>query len=268
MPRRQLRKPNALKHGGFSRADLLPWEDPDEFEQLRRGLVEELQPDGPLEQDCVDTITSLQWRKRRVLAKRNFDIAAELARAENHELWEDPPPLFDTRQELLVERLKGRVSPPRASRARDDYQQLLGFSSHLFGNIDGRFVEVSIGMLPAEFSAHLKEKLPRDAFETTRHWIVALKREVDTVLLPKVRARSPQAVTYYERAATFLTEERMLADLALEERFDTMIDKALKRFWQLKMGRELYPRRDPKLIEGAAPKQLEESKGTEEAERS
>ncbi|HLZ00618.1 MAG TPA: hypothetical protein VKR55_00555, partial [Bradyrhizobium sp.] len=43
-------------------------------------------------------------------------------------------------------------------------------------------------------------------------------------------------ISHYERAATFLTEARMLADLALEERLDAMIDRALRRFLAVEDG--------------------------------
>ena len=73
---RRSRRPNALKHGGFSRTELLPWEDVGEFEELHRALNEEFEPSGPLQKDCVYTILSCMWRKRRVRDKRNLDIGA------------------------------------------------------------------------------------------------------------------------------------------------------------------------------------------------
>ena len=96
MSERHLRKPNALKHGGFSRIELMPWEDPHEFEELHRGLKEEFEPKGPLQEECIHTILSCMWRKRRVRHKRNLDTAAALDRVENRVLWEEPPPLFET----------------------------------------------------------------------------------------------------------------------------------------------------------------------------
>jgi hypothetical protein len=47
MSERRFRKPNALKHGAFSGHELLPWEDVNEYEDLRRGLFSEHQPEGP-----------------------------------------------------------------------------------------------------------------------------------------------------------------------------------------------------------------------------
>jgi hypothetical protein len=101
MSERRFRKPNALKHGGFSRTELMPWEDPNEFEELHRGLKEEFEPKGPLQEDCIYTILSCMWRKRRVREKRNLDTAAALDRVENRVLWKEPPPFFETDLEGL-----------------------------------------------------------------------------------------------------------------------------------------------------------------------
>ena len=39
LPARHFAKPNALKHGVFSSIEVLPWEDPGAFEQLRQQFV-------------------------------------------------------------------------------------------------------------------------------------------------------------------------------------------------------------------------------------
>ena len=131
MPERPFHKPNALKHGGFSRSELLPWEDVNEYEELCRGLKEEFEPTGPLQEDCVNTILSCMWRKRRVRDKRNLDTAAALDRVENRVLWEAPPPLFDTYIEGIKHSLANSRSEPR-TKPPEDYQQSLGFSSSLY----------------------------------------------------------------------------------------------------------------------------------------
>ena len=124
MSNRRVRKPNALKHGAFSGIELLPWEDANEYEELHRRLKEEFDPNGPLQEDCVNTILSCMWRKRRVREKRNLDTAAALDRVENRVFWVDPPPLFDTEIEGIKYSLANRRSEPRTPRTRapEDYQ--------------------------------------------------------------------------------------------------------------------------------------------------
>ena len=256
MSERRFRKPNALKHGGFSGTELLPWEDSREFGELHRDLVEELKPNGPLQEDCVHTILSCMWRKRRVRQKRNLDTAAALERVENLVLWEEPPPLFETELERIKFRLASRLSEPRA-RAPDNYQQLLGFSSSLYGELEHRLLELKISMLPREFSAHLNERVPPDNFESTRQWIVALKKEVDTVLLPMARKRGHDPNAYLATAAAFLTGDRVLEDLSIEERLDAAIDRAMRRLYQLKLARQLDRPNTPEAASRKAPLQLE-----------
>ena len=57
---------NATKHGAFSEAVLVLGEDPAAFEALHDGMVESLQPVGPLEEQLVGRMASLWWRTQRV----------------------------------------------------------------------------------------------------------------------------------------------------------------------------------------------------------
>jgi hypothetical protein len=57
---------NALKHAGYSTMAVLPGENPAEFEKLRRNLIDEFAPQGPLEGDIVSTIARLLWRKQNL----------------------------------------------------------------------------------------------------------------------------------------------------------------------------------------------------------
>ena len=59
MPMRAKKISPALKHGAYSEAVLLPGEDPAEFEELHRGLIEELTPNGRLEEETVAAIARL-----------------------------------------------------------------------------------------------------------------------------------------------------------------------------------------------------------------
>jgi hypothetical protein len=74
----RFRRPNALKHGGFSKTVLFPWEDREEFEALHRSLQDEWKPAGALEDDAVFTILTCIWRKRRLRDTRTLDILASM----------------------------------------------------------------------------------------------------------------------------------------------------------------------------------------------
>src|SRR3979409_1156204 len=86
----RFRRPNALKHGAFSKTVLFPWEDVDEFEALHRSLQDEWKPSGALEEDAVFTILTCIWRKRRIRDKRNLDTLAALQHKDLKVLSETP----------------------------------------------------------------------------------------------------------------------------------------------------------------------------------
>jgi hypothetical protein len=55
---RSRKRPNALKHGVFSDAPLIPGEDSDEYEQLRAELMDEWKPAGPTLRNEVDGLAT------------------------------------------------------------------------------------------------------------------------------------------------------------------------------------------------------------------
>jgi hypothetical protein len=71
----------ALKHGGYSGTTLLPGEDRDAFEKLRRDLIAEFGPIGPLEEDIVATMARLLWRKQNLSTYRRAQWAKDRSSA-------------------------------------------------------------------------------------------------------------------------------------------------------------------------------------------
>jgi len=63
---RDSKLPPAFKHGGYSGATLLPGEDPAAFKKLHRDLIAEHTPVGRLEEDIVETIARIIWRKQNL----------------------------------------------------------------------------------------------------------------------------------------------------------------------------------------------------------
>ena len=239
MTDKRFRPPSAYKHGGFSKTVLFPWEDADEFEALHHSLRDEWEPSGALEEDAVYTILTCIWRKRRIRDKRNLDTLAALQQKDLKALSEKPLPFFDTRLELNIYSSAHRPRSDGRPRFEDKVSHLIGFSSSLYGSLDGQFLEFSIKMLGGEISAHLMREVPKEKYPTTSEWVQAVKREVDEVLLPRARAEMESPDHLAAKAAEFITTDRILEDLNLEERLDAMVDRAMRRLAQMKFMKQI-----------------------------
>lgn len=252
MADKRFRSPSAYKHGGFSKTVLFPWEDADEFEALHQSLQDEWDPSGALEQDAVYTILTCIWRKRRIRDKRNLDTLAALQQKDLDTLSKMPIPFFDTAREATMHILHSR--PLSSGPKRDDgrVSQLLGFSSSLYGRLDGQFLEFGMSMLGAELKEHLLREVPREKYPTTPEWVQAIKREVDEVLLPRARAQMDSPDYLAAKAAEFITTDRILEDLTLEERLDAMVDRAMRRLAQMKFMKQISQSSERQLLNGTA----------------
>lgn len=191
----------------------------------------------------MSSIASLMWRKRRVQKKRELDVAAELDRAENSILWKHPLPLCDDQMELIKQDFQmsnGEVEKP-SIRVSEEYDQLFSFSCSLYREGAPSTLRIKIRFLPAEFVEHLNKTCPEENYDTSSQWVAAVKKEVDTVLLPLVRKRYPAPVSdrIYEVASKVMNEERLFSDLAAEERIERNVDQLLGRFFKLQMADEL-----------------------------
>ncbi|MET4279147.1 MULTISPECIES: hypothetical protein [unclassified Bradyrhizobium] len=243
------RLPAALKHGAYASVELLPWEDPSALEQLEQALFEELDPEGPMQNECVRDISLATWRKRRIRERRNVQARSVLLAPQNRLFDQQPAPLFETKDERNMFALAKAASETKeVDQPRDDYERLLRFSSYLTLDASPKIVKGAIGCLPQEYKDHLETRVPDSQFEATSHWIVAIKKEIDGVLLPQIRKRRPDADGYLAAAADLLAPEKMLEDLAIEERLDNQIDRALRRLFWLKTQKKLDREAKQKLI--------------------
>ena len=112
------RNRTALKHGGYSATAVLPGESAAEFEKLHRDLVSELDPTGPLEEDTVENIARLLWRKKNL---RTLSIAEDaqsrwsaISRVDVDYHWESLP-LSETRRPKSEEEIQSAESEVKES---------------------------------------------------------------------------------------------------------------------------------------------------------
>jgi len=78
---------NALTHGLFSRDILINSpgysDDPQEYEEVRQSIFNELRPIGMLEEHLVMKIVNCIWRLRRAVAAENGSVSRQLDEIEN-----------------------------------------------------------------------------------------------------------------------------------------------------------------------------------------
>jgi len=176
-------------------------------------LKDEWTPSGALEEDAVYTILTCIWRKRRIRDKRNLDILAALQRQDLKALSEKPTPLFDTRPKNTIYALSKRPSSGERPKYADKVSHSLALVVPYMEC--WKFLELMIGMLGGEPSAHLLREVPKANYSTTPEGVRAINHEVDEVLLPRARAEMESPHFLAGRLQSFMTPDRILEDLGL-----------------------------------------------------
>jgi hypothetical protein len=192
MRNRNRKQPNALKHGAFAKMAIIPGEDPEEFAQLHSALIKEWAPDGPTEEDAVLNIAKAVWRKRR--SQKLIQAAIDVY------VYTDPKhPSYD--EALALELFYDAIEDHP-----DD---------------DGR-----IFFLLKEVTAdHLRQKFPRNTFQTSLEWVRAMQNEITSSLLPAVKLRSePQPEYRLVKYLESVSETDFFREIDLDARIDPMIE--------------------------------------------
>jgi hypothetical protein len=193
---------NALKHGVFANAVILPGEDPEEFEELYNSVKREWDPDGPTEDDCVFSLTNYLWRKRRIARYYKRKIASAV-KADKQILHQEIKIL------VMLERFRDFI-------VSDDR-----------GPITEQDVTAKLGKSWAEY---FHTYVPREKYQNDNDWLTAFVRIINRYIEMVVEDEFD-----YPKTQDILSEETFMErELAIEERLDAMIDKTLKRLAQTK----------------------------------
>jgi predicted metallopeptidase len=207
MLNRKWKHPNAQKHGSFAKTAILPGENRREFEQLHSALIEEWMPVGPTEEEAVLSIAKGMWRKRRV------------------------------QRYLEAEGIKAIFDPKH--QAYDEITCLALFAAMMNSN-PGRFEENS-ALLPVYLVKYFRQKFPRNNFKSDSEWVEAIIHEIASVLVPQyasLREHMPDEFLAIQSSAT-LSQDLFKQEVALDERLDAMIDRAIKRLIQTKAMKQM-----------------------------
>jgi hypothetical protein len=223
----------AVKHGAFAKMAILPGEDPKEFEELHSAIIEEWAPDGPTEEDAVLSIAKGVWRKRR---QQKF-LYTEIDKCS----WDPEHPLFDEARGLrnLLDIMEDGSSLEIMEREPDGFEYLLKF-----------VIKASI---PSYVGIpKLEEAFPREKYESVSDWVAALRRVISGVLL---QHSDPKPEVLLNRSAEVHTPDVVDHELAVDERIDAMIDRAVKRLVQTKAMKQMLVSTSPTV--GHLPKKIQ-----------
>ena len=200
--------PNAVKHGVLTRVAILPGEDPREFAALILALHHEWEPEGPTEQDAVQSIANGMWRKARL---QKF-IQAKVLECK-----------IDARHRAYDELYTLRDCSGALEFLPDYLDEL--FSSHL---------------LTEERKEHFERKFPPKDFKTILARARAIKNEIDSEILPSLERCDKQVEgSSFLAAAAIVGQEDLKNEIALEERIDAMINAQVKRLVQIKAMKQM-----------------------------
>jgi hypothetical protein len=216
VPGRGWKRPNALKHGVYAQALIMPGESPLDFRKLHDELVDEWKPSGPTQRDAVFDLVELKWRKLRL---KNFVRA----------------------------RLRLETSDPDHP-AFNEEKGLICFLAYLRAQPETCLEVAAKTCLQPDRIEYLKQKCPRSNYRSTPEWVEAIKSEISSVILPsmfeldrpeeeynhlKAIARECntdlQIVGSLTRAREYLEHESKEA-----ERLDARITRQIKFLFELK----------------------------------
>jgi hypothetical protein len=177
-------------------------------------------PVGPTEEDAVLSIAKGVWRKRR--AQKLLHAQIERRRFDPKELLYDKEQT--TRRFLSIIETAPYVTLVDAAP---------GVFKHLYGNLVATYLHV-------DQAEYLKQICPRKNFPSGSEWLQAVRNEISSSMLPALEASGeapPDALL--SRAAEFFTPEVAKQELAVDERIDAMLDRAVKRLVQTKAVKQM-----------------------------
>ena len=220
VPRRKPKGRNALKNGVFAEPLILPGEDPHEFEALHSALIEEWTPSGPSEQSKVFGIADAEWRKLR---SRRFVQAKAIANS---------------------------LIPCHP--AFDETRGLIAFGYLICRQPETAFAEYASSLLRADKIDYLNQKFPRQNFESTEEWTVAVAKEIQSILpvTPGFDPLEPDSLNPARDtrriAQLFLTtihaRNFLDDDLDQQERLDARIMRLTKELVEIKAMKDVLRR--------------------------
>src|SRR5262249_36519414 len=92
------------------------------------------------------------------------------------------------------------------------------------------------------WAEYFKLRFPRKNYGSDSHWLATVAHDIDDEVMPLLRTLRDWKGDDHPKVEELFSNERMARELALEERIDIMIDKAIKRICQIKTAKEVVIR--------------------------
>jgi hypothetical protein len=206
MRKSKSKHPNAQTHAVYSKFLILDGEDPHEFQELVDDLTREWQPEGTSEHDAVLEMAKGIWRKGRFQ-------------------------LF-----LVVEAMKNARNPDHPS-----YDQGIGLKNFLAcAKISPRDA-FSRGdqFLHKEVFQAFAEQYARTKFKTEAEWLAAVENAITSSFPFFDALSSKESYSALRKSAATFSGDLFDQAIAIDERLNAMIDKAIKRLVQIKASKQV-----------------------------
>ncbi len=224
---------NALKHGAFSRAFVLPGESLEDFRTLQAELEAELQPANLLEKESVLTILLWMWRRRQFnrLAAIRTAIATPDAQAPGAA--EDPVTFVLEKAGLIRSRrlaikthtmtIRWALAATKAAENHIDLNRIAAGLRHHFG-------------IAAEALA--EESTPDDLTHRKDVFTAFIVENLEAKLEQFVANELKNSNSFAREVAEQICPVNPLAEIEVAARIDAEIDKAMRRFMQIRASQQ------------------------------
>ena len=227
---RKCKRPNALKHGIYPEAPLIPGEDPREYQELLAELMAEWKPSGPTLREGVVELADLRWKQRRL--KKFVQTQLSLT-------------AFDPRNPAF-----------------DQAWGLTMFIGCLLSEPETCFEQRASRYLLPDKINYLKQKFPRSNYQSTSEWAKAVIHEIHLVLIPGIQEETTfeapeldddwkdkfrEAARQWRaqcQVAVTMTHARELLDYELKqsELLEARIARKIKSLFELKTMEQMLGR--------------------------
>ena len=193
---------NAVKHGAFAEALILPGEDIEEFKKLHASLVDEWNPEGPSENDKVMSVAKNMWRKDRL--RRHL--------------------------QSKLRKIQEDDEMKRKFRAKE-FDRLLKVLEEIESGVPNSITEQNLSeKLGKHHAENIKKSAPRKNYDSDAAWLAA----VDDLITNLLDAHHFLCSNTPSIGDVLSDEDLSERELAFEERLDAKIDRDIKQLGQMK----------------------------------